>query len=223
MDTEQHRAPNGARGIRLPRSARRAQLLQAAQSVFVERGYHAAGMDEMAERAGVSKPVLYQHFPGKYELYLALLDEADRDIVSAVLDGMNSSADNKERVQATIRAYFAFVAREGAAYRLVFESDLSNDPQVRERIQEVQRHCAEAVAEVIGHGTDCTPDQALLLATGVVGMAQTAARHWLLDQSMPQTEAVRLVSDLAWRGMRGLPRTGADSPAVSPAYPEPEG
>src|SRR5437660_9268035 len=62
------------RGVRLPRTARRAQLLAAAQDVFVANGYHAAAMDEIAERSGVSKPVLYQHFPGKLELYLALLE-----------------------------------------------------------------------------------------------------------------------------------------------------
>jgi len=49
------------------------QLLQAAQDVFVAQGFHAAAMDDIADRAGVSKPVLYQHFPGKRELYLALL------------------------------------------------------------------------------------------------------------------------------------------------------
>ena len=65
---------DAARGQRLPRSARRTQLLEAAQAAFVESGYHAAAMDDIAERAGVSKPVLYQHFPGKLELYLALLD-----------------------------------------------------------------------------------------------------------------------------------------------------
>ena len=64
-----------ARGTRLPRSARRQQLLEAAQQVFVANGYHAAAMDDIAERAGVSKPVLYQHFPGKLELYVALLDQ----------------------------------------------------------------------------------------------------------------------------------------------------
>jgi AcrR family transcriptional regulator len=64
------------RGSRLPRKARRAQLLESALEVFVAQGYHAAAMDDIAERAGVSKPVLYQHFPGKLELYLALLDRA---------------------------------------------------------------------------------------------------------------------------------------------------
>ena len=65
----------------MPRSARRAQLLESALDVFVAQGYHAAAMDDIAERAGVSKPVLYQHFPGKLELYLALLDNACDQVV----------------------------------------------------------------------------------------------------------------------------------------------
>ena len=78
-------APNGngaAKSIRLPRRARRAQLLSAALEVFVAQGYHAAAMDDIAERAGVSKPVLYQHFPGKLDLYLALLDQSCDTIIS---------------------------------------------------------------------------------------------------------------------------------------------
>ena len=69
------RSAGAGRGGRLPRSARRKQLMAAAQEVFVAQGYHAAAMDDIADRAGVSKPVLYQHFPGKLELYLALLDK----------------------------------------------------------------------------------------------------------------------------------------------------
>ena len=82
---EQHRADSveeqRPRGGRLPRKQRRAQLLESALEVFVRQGYHAAAMDDIAERAGVSKPVLYQHFPGKLELYLALLDTSCELIV----------------------------------------------------------------------------------------------------------------------------------------------
>ena len=127
-----------SRGQRLPRSARRAQLLEAAQEVFVGTGYHAAAMDEIAERAGVSKPVLYQHFPGKLDLYLALLDQHSGELVirwSATR--WPPRTDNKQRVAATIAAYFEFVARDGAPFRLVFESDLTNEPAVRERVDAV--------------------------------------------------------------------------------------
>ena len=73
-----------ATSARLPRDERRKQLLAAAQEVFVAKGYHAAAMDDIAERAGVSKPVLYQHFPGKLELYLALLDTQAEALRAAV-------------------------------------------------------------------------------------------------------------------------------------------
>src|SRR5258708_34717729 len=75
---------HGPAGTRLPRPARRRQLLGAAQEGFVAQGYHAAAMDEIAERAGVSKPGLYQHFPGKLDLYLALLDESVEELVGIV-------------------------------------------------------------------------------------------------------------------------------------------
>src|SRR5215468_10811109 len=88
------------RGTRLPRSQRRRQLLDAALEVFVSQGYHAAAMDDIAERAGVSKPVLYQHFPGKLDLYLALLDQSVDELVATVRDALGSTADNKQRVAA---------------------------------------------------------------------------------------------------------------------------
>ena len=122
------------RSTRLPRPARRRQLLGAAQKVFVSQGYHAAAMDEIAERAGVSTPVLYQHFPSKLDLYLALLDQHVDVLGEQVRTALNSTRDNRERVTACIAAYFDFVDDESGAFRLVFESDLRNEPAVRERV-----------------------------------------------------------------------------------------
>ena len=95
-----------ARPTRLPRSARRKQLLAAAQQIFVAHGYHAAAMDDIAERAGVSKPVLYQHFPGKLELYLALLDTHCDAIIAKVRSAMLATPDNKERVKGAVAGVF---------------------------------------------------------------------------------------------------------------------
>src|SRR3954451_23056962 len=108
---------------RLSRSARRAQLLVAARDVFAAQGYHAAAMDDIAEKAGVSKPVLYQHFPGKLELYQALLTTYADELVERVSNAITRTEDNRDRVHAAVSAYFDFVAGEGQAYRLVFESD----------------------------------------------------------------------------------------------------
>src|SRR3989442_11519471 len=107
------------RGARLSRSARRAQLLVAARDVFAAEGYHAAAMDDIAEKAGVSKPVLYQHFPGKLELYQALLTTYADELVDRVEHAITTTTDNQKRVEAAVGAYFDFVAGEGQAYRLV--------------------------------------------------------------------------------------------------------
>jgi AcrR family transcriptional regulator len=199
---------HGPAGTRLPRPVRRRQLLGAAQEVFVAQGYHAAAMDEIAERAGVSKPVLYQHFPGKLELYLALLDESADELVGIVRDALSSTTDNKQRVPATFQAFFDFVSSSGEAFRLVFESDLSNEPAVRERLDRTMRDCAEMISQFIREDAGLRDDEARLLGMALVGMAQVSSRYWLsTDKAIPKDAAEELLARLAWRGISGWPRT----------------
>ncbi|MEV6976504.1 TetR/AcrR family transcriptional regulator [Kitasatospora sp. NPDC093806] len=194
------------RGARLPRSARREQLLGAAQEVFVAQGYHAAAMDDIADRAGVSKPVLYQHFPGKLELYLALLDKHCDALVESTREALETTTDNKLRVAATMEAYFNYVSSESGAFRLVFESDLTNEPAVRERVERAAEASATLVSRVIQEDTDLPQSESKLLAAGVCGLAQITARYWLSQGlEIPRDEAVRLVASLAWRGLKGFP------------------
>jgi len=184
-------------------------LLGAALEVFVAQGYHAAAMDDIAERAGVSKPVLYQHFPSKLELYLALLDQHADAMVAAVREALASTTDNKQRVAATIAAYFRFVDEDGGAFRLVFESDLTNQEEVRDRVEGVTAQCADAISAVIREDAGMPPEEAMLLAVGLTGMAQVAARYWLATEgSIPRDAAARLLASLSWRGIGAFPRTG---------------
>jgi AcrR family transcriptional regulator len=193
---------------RLPRPARRRQLLGAAREVFVAQGYHAAAMDEIAERAGVSKPVLYQHFPGKLELYLALLDESVDELVRIVREALVSTTDNRQRVPATFTAFFDFVGGTGEAFRLVFESDLSNEPAVRERLDRAVRECADMVSLSIIEDTGLPGAEAQLLGIALVGMAQVTSRYWLSsDHAIAKAEAEQMLSRLAWRGISGWPLT----------------
>ena len=196
-----------ARGTRMPREQRREQVMGVARKVFVERGYHAAGMDEIAEAAGVSKPVLYQHFPSKLELYLALLDGGIAELLSSADTALRSTTDNKERVRATMRAYFSFVEDRNSAYRLVFESDVMNESAVRERVDRAHEAIAAKIADVISADTGLRPEQAMLLGSGLQGLAQVAATRWLYspDPRMSIDEAADLVSALAWRGIRSFP------------------
>jgi AcrR family transcriptional regulator len=190
------------RGGRLPRTARRAQLLTAALEIFVAQGYHAALMDDIAEHAGVSKPVLYQHFPSKLDLYLALLDEHVGDLVGRVRKALDATTDNRERVRNSITTYFDFVEGEGAAYRLVFESDLRNEPAVRERVEQALDSCVAAIADTIAKDTGVDAAEARLLSVGLAGLAEVSARWWLASgDSVSKERAVELLVSLAWRGL----------------------
>ena len=203
-------ADSSARPTRLPRSARRKQLLGAAQEVFVANGYHAAAMDDIAERAGVSKPVLYQHFPGKLELYLALLDQHVEVLGEQVRGALATTDDNKQRVEGCIQAYFDFVDDPGGAFRLVFESDLRNEPAVRERVERSLQISVDALADTIARDTGFGREEAQLLSCGLAGLAEVSARWWLASEGkVSKDRAIELLSGLAWRGISGYPRVPA--------------
>ncbi|SDR89636.1 TetR/AcrR family transcriptional regulator [Microlunatus soli] len=193
---------------RMPREQRRAQLLEAASEVFTANGYHAAAMDDIADAAGVSKPVLYQHFGSKLDLYLALLDLACDRLVDLVDQALASTEDNAQRVVATMTAFYSMVSSERAEFRLIFESDLTGEAAVEERIWRVNNDIADRIATVIADDTGLGPDQSKLLAISLVGIGHVSARYWVTAGRIELAEAQQLVSDLAWRGISGFPLSG---------------
>ena len=198
----------GTRAPRLPREQRRQQVLAAALDVFSTAGYHAASMDEIAEHAGVSKPVLYQHFPSKLDLYLEILDAGIEELMAAARAALSGTTDNATRVRAMVNAYFAFVEDPRGAFRLVFESDLSNEPAVRQRVDAADLALARISAAVIAEDTGLSDDEALLVSSGMLGTVQVAARRWLRDGDQVSHEtAAELITSLAWRGISGFPLT----------------
>jgi len=201
------------RTTRMPRDARRTQLLDAARSVFVSNGYHAAAMDDIAESAGVSKPVVYQHFDSKLDLYLALLDVSAEALVVTVRNAIASSDENSSRVEAAIAAYFAFVDEGSEDFRLVFESDLGNTLEVRERVEESERACAAAIAAAIGEQTGLSEAEAMLLGTALAGTARVSAQAWLSSgRPFSREHACDLVIALVWRGLAAFPVIAAPAP-----------
>ncbi len=169
-------------------------------------------MDDIAERAGVSKPVLYQHFPSKLELYLALLDQHAESLVrpgprGARLDDRQPASASRPRSRPTSTSSTARAPGEGA-FRLVFESDLRNDPAVRERVERMTQGCVDAIAETIAHDTGYRAEEAQLLSIGLSGLMEVGARWWLTSPDrIPKERAVELLMGLAWRGISGTPRT----------------
>ncbi len=196
-----------ARSQRMPREARRRQLLQAAHQVFVAHGYHGASMDEIAEVALVSKPVLYQHFPGKRELYLALLDSHLADFSRQLDEAIDSTTDNRQRVFATINTYYSYIKGESQAYRLIFESDVLSDALIAGRIEKFNNTLAASIARVVVQDTDLTEAEGLLAGRALAGLSQVSARYWAsTDEVVDQANAVDLISRLAWRGISQFPK-----------------
>ncbi|WP_028923618.1 TetR/AcrR family transcriptional regulator [Pseudonocardia acaciae] len=194
------------RGVRLSRDARRAQLLGAARDVFAAQGYHAAAMDDIADRAGVSKPVLYQHFPSKLELYRALLTTYAEELVGRLRHAIEQTTNNEQRIRAAVSAYFDFVAGEGRSYRLVFASDLRSEPEAAAVVDQALTDCINVVTDAVTTDAGLDRERARLLAVGLVGLSQVTAQYWLdSGRAVPQAEAVELMSRLAWRGIAHFP------------------
>jgi AcrR family transcriptional regulator len=127
-------------------------------------------------------------------------------LIDTVRQALGSTTENKQRVAATFGAYFGFVANQGGAYRLVFESDLSNEPAVRERLDRSVQECAEMISDVIKEDAGIPVEAAHLLGVGLVGTAQVSARYWLrTGQQIPKEEAEQLMARLTWRGISGWP------------------
>ncbi|GAB3842447.1 TetR/AcrR family transcriptional regulator [Nesterenkonia populi] len=204
---------------RLPRAQRRLQLLDRAQQVFVAKGFHAASMDDIAEAAAVSKPVLYQHFPGKHELFLDVLETHLAQLTEELTAALAGEKDNRERVQDTVTAFFAFIAREDEAYRLVFTAGMDHDDAVAERLSRFHSRMAAAIAELIVEDTGQPMAEATMLGHGLIGMATQSARHWIrLSERPPMEVSAQLAGRLAWKGISGFPREedaavqGAEAP-----------
>ncbi len=198
----------------MARDARRVQVLAVARELFARDGFHHVSMDDIADRAAVSKPVLYRHFPSKLDLYLAVVEEAGAELLRAVdaalapvEHGPVRRGDGRRVVHALVRAYVEFVEAAGESFSLLFESDVTRDAAVRGRVEQAGDEAARGIARVLGEFTGLPGDSTALLAATLVGMAQTAATsRFRAAGGLDVEEAVDVVARLAWQGVAGLIR-----------------
>ncbi|MCL3859862.1 TetR/AcrR family transcriptional regulator [Actinotalea sp. K2] len=212
------------RAARMPRDERRAQVLTVAQELFAHEGFHHVSMDDIADRAEVSKPVLYRHFPSKLDLYLAVVDHRGLALVAAVdaalaavpVPGTQPPTDTapsgREVVRAIVRAYVEFVEEAGESFSLLFESDVTRDADVRARIELASADAARAICRGLHELAGLPPAHAELLSAALVGMARVSATaRYRSSEPVPVDDTVELVSRLAWRGVAGLVRDRPES------------
>ncbi|MGA2528723.1 MAG: helix-turn-helix domain-containing protein [Acidimicrobiales bacterium] len=197
---------------RLAAASRRRQLLDVALASFARSGLDATTMDDIAHEAGVTKPLLYQHFKSKRALFLELLDDVVVRIVEAVAAAASSAGGPRQQVEAVCNAYFRFMVYNEAAIRLLLDSTLPYDAELAEAMRRVDETIASALRPLIQ--ADIDPDHQRVLAAAVVGMAKGVTRDWLhmhsdriSADSNEQRDAeaellAKRVSEFAWAGLR---------------------
>jgi len=181
-------------------------LIDVAVGVFARQGYHSTSMNDVAQVAGVTKPVLYQHFASKRDLYLALLEEVGRRLLTRIAKATGDAADGRSQTEAGFRAYFRWVAEENESFLLLFGSGSRRDEEFAEAVRHVTDEVASAIAPLIA--ADIEPDHRRTLAHSIVGMAEGASRR-LVDAGryFDPDDLADQVSALAWAGLRGVGRT----------------
>ena len=207
---------------RLPAVRRRRQLLDVALEVFAERGFYGVSMSELAEAAGITKPVLYQHFGSKRDLYLELLEDVGARLLEEITKATVSAEGPRQQVEAGFAAYFRFVSEQPASFRLMFggtgrsaKPDVSGrragadvtegDRDFAAAIRRVEDAIAEAIAVLID--ADIDDDHRRLLAHGLVGLAEGASRQWVRTGRGGDADVLaRRLAELAWAGLRSIHR-----------------
>ena len=184
---------------RLSAPERRSQLLEVAGELFGSHGFHGLSMEQLADAAGVSKPVLYQHFPSKRDLYVALVRDAVAALESRMRVALEDTTDNKTRVESAIGAYFGFVT--DARFQLLFTTADLADDEVRTTVEAAMTRINAQVAALIAEDAKLGRGAAVLLATALGGLAAEGARWWTDHPEIARDDAVRLLSRLAWRGL----------------------
>ncbi|TVT37481.1 TetR/AcrR family transcriptional regulator, partial [Amycolatopsis rhizosphaerae] len=187
---------------RLSGRARRTKILQAALVVFAASGYHATAMSAIASASGVTRSVLYDHFPNKRVLLISVLQEQNAALIEHVGARITGGGDARERMRGTIDAYFSFAESRPAARRLLFDRTDEDDAEiqaVRWGIRESRTRTVTALLAPDLRRIALDPDDATaeamveLLITGLDGMAQWWARHPGLPREDLVTAAMRLL------------------------------
>jgi AcrR family transcriptional regulator len=190
---------------RLPAAARRRQLLDSALEVFATAGFHGASMNDVADAAGVTKPVLYQHFASKRQLFVELLEDVGSTLGSLVAEATASVEPPREKVERGFAAYFRWIDSNRAAFSLLFRGSVRLDAEFADAVHKVESFLAEAIATLID--ADLDDEHRRTIAHGIVGLAEGTGRHWIDDELELDPDILgRQVADLAYAGLRGVHR-----------------
>jgi AcrR family transcriptional regulator len=202
---------------RLSRDERRTRILEAAAEVFAERGYDAASLDEIAEGAGISKPVIYDHFESKRELHITLIDSQSELLLSSIASRVAAGETPEDRLREGFDAFFEFVETHPFAWRMFFR-DPSSDPEIAEGHQQSHERTAAGIAALIAAESIIERAWAVeALAELMMKALAGLAAWWYEHPEITRADLVALTMDSLWvglervqKGERWAPEPGGD-------------
>jgi AcrR family transcriptional regulator len=196
---------------RMSAAERREAILDAARSAFAERGFHETSLDSVAERAGVSKALLYEHFSSKRELYVSMLEMHVHELVERISGAVAGAEPGEPRMRAGLEAFFGFVEERRGAWRIMFRN--SDDPDVSIRLDRLRDEVAAAIVQLMSEeaaakGLDFPkmPEMVEMIAQQLVGAMQSLADWWDLHREVPRDDVLQVAMDFAWIGQERLSR-----------------
>jgi AcrR family transcriptional regulator len=192
-------------------SDRRLAILEAARAAFADGGFHQTSLDAVAERAGVSKALIYEHFDSKRELYLAMLEMHTDELVERVSAAVTAADQPEERMRSGLEAFFAFVEERRGAWRIMFRNP--GDPDVAVYMERLRDGVAAVVAALMSEEAEqAFPDVPereriiQMVAQQLVGAMQALADWWDLHREIPREQVIQGAMDFAWSGQERLSR-----------------
>ena len=192
---------------RLTGVERRNQLVHVGRAVFAEKGYEGTSVEEIAERAKISKPIVYEHFGGKEGLYAVIVDREMEYVIEQISEAIGTGTP-RDRIEGAALAFMRYVQERPDGFAVLKRDSPSNSGLANLLAEVAQRVGNVLRAEFKKAGYD--PRAAPLYAQALIGMVTFVGQWWEENSKMSPEEAASHISALAWMGLRHLPKRPAE-------------
>ena len=186
---------------------RREQLLAVSRKLFAEKGFEGTSVEEIASRAQVSKPVVYEHFGGKEGIYAVIVDREIEALTGALTDALALGGHPKALLERTALTLLGYIEANTDGFRiLVRDSPVAQATGTfSSLIGDVATQVEHLLAEQFKR-QNLDPKTAPIYARMLVGMVALTGQHWLDSRSPAKTDGAAHLVNLAWNGLSGLER-----------------
>ena len=207
--TQRKKHTKAAPRSRMAAADRRIAILEASRGAFAVQGFHETSLDSVAERAGVSKALLYEHFGSKRELFAAMLEAHVEELIARINGAVAEAEPGEKRLRAGLEAFFGFVEERRGAWQIMFRN--AGDPDVAISIVKLRDEVAAAIVQVMSEEAAARglegpelPLMVEMIAQQLVGAMQSLADWWDMNRKVPKAEMVQAAMDFVWLGQERL-------------------